>query len=240
MKNPLCIATGNLWRAKLSADQAVLHLSRFAIDGIELTISRIAELLDFSLSKKTIKILNQYKYNSLHAPFHLVTDAKNDREIIEEIGILNHLYKLINARTMVVHPGQLTKPQLLRKFTGHICTENMPPKHGLKISDYVKMLKQFPKMGFCLDISHAYLVSLVEIEQIVKKFPNRITQIHFSGAYRRHEHSSIRPAPLRFIKSIQPIKELNVPIVLEGDIYSDRPSELQKEIRATKKIIDKL
>ncbi len=240
MKNPFCIATGNLWRKNLTSDQVIDYLSQFEIDGIELTIGQIEELSGFSMSKRAINELKRYKYNSLHSPFHLVTDARNDEEITKQISILNGIYMQIEAHTMVIHPKQLIKPYLLKKFNGHISTENMPPKHKMKISDYAKILGRFPKMGLCLDVSHAYLVGPDETKQIIQKFKKRITQVHFSGAYRGQEHSSIKPASKKFIESIKPIKELRVPIVFEGDIRSGKPQELKKEIRAIRETIAKL
>ncbi|PIU78000.1 MAG: hypothetical protein COZ28_00170 [Candidatus Moranbacteria bacterium CG_4_10_14_3_um_filter_44_15] len=69
----------------------------------------------------------------------------------------------------------------------------------------------------------------------MKKYRSRISQIHFSGTFRKRTHQSLRIVSKDFLKSIQPLQDLYVPIVIEGDIKIKNIAFLKKEVGYIKK-----
>ena len=76
-----------------------------------------------------------------------------------------------------------------------------------------------------------------ETKKLIKAFEDKITQVHLSATYKRKDHQSLRIASKQFIDSIQPIKELDVPIVIEEDIRGKNHLDLVKELEYVKRII---
>ena len=91
-------------------------------------------------------------------------------------------------------------------------------------------------MKLCLDVSHAYTCSRHETRKLAQAFAGRISQIHFSGTYRRKSHRSLRKVSKAFMLSIQPIMELDVPIVIEEDMEVESMHYVHEEIAYCKSL----
>lgn len=220
MKKTFSFALGCLWRwhDSKNSGELIKYIKKLGVSGVEITLGHKEEISAFNISNKNKKWLKSLDYVSIHAPFSLLKEAKDQNEVISQLDAIKNLYKEVNARNVIIHLDNLPSPKILEKYDFNISTENLTPKSRLGIAQMKKIFRKYPKIKLCLDVSHAYLWSELETKRIVDNFGYRISQVHFSGTYRKKDHQSLRGVTKRFLRSIEPIKELHVPIVIEEDI----------------------
>lgn len=242
MNRILCFATGCLWRLCDKKNRANLikyaqRVEKFGIRGVELTIAKKEELYKTKLSPEQTKWLRSLDYVSIHAPFRLLRRADNLEEVIKQLDCIDRIYRKTNARMVIIHPLDLPPKRLLDRYDMNFSTENLPKKRHVTIPMLKKIFKEYPKLGLCLDVAHAYLWSRFETERLVRDFKSKITQIHLSGTYKGRDHLSLQQVTPIFLKSIKSIKELKVPIIIEEDIKNKNMQFIEKEINHIKSII---
>jgi sugar phosphate isomerase/epimerase len=239
MKKIFSFATGNIYRWSKNKNNLINLVKKLEVNGVEITFAFKEELFSFRLSKDNRLWLRNLDYVTIHAPFRLLRRSENKGEVIKQLNIISKLYGEINAKNVIIHPMDLPPPELLNKYKLKISTENLPKRSHVAISDLRKILKKYPKVDLCLDVCHAYRWSKYETGKLIKAFKNRISQIHLSGVYKNKEHRSLRKVTKNFLYSIRLIKELNVPIVIEEDIFfkEKKLKSLKKEIEYIKRFI---
>jgi len=220
MNRLFCFSTGNIWRLTEGKNRAGLidKIKELDIDGVELIFGSKEGLYNFSLKSSQLSFLRKLDYVSIHAPFRLASNAAGQAEVIKQLDIIQIIYNRINAKNVIIHPNDLPPPEVLEAYNMQFSTENLPKKRSITIRKLGFILKKYPKMGLCLDVSHAYLWSSQETSKLVKKFSKKIMQVHFSGTYRKQDHLSLQKVTPVFLKSIEPIKKLGVPIIIEEDM----------------------
>ncbi|MFA6391256.1 MAG: hypothetical protein WCW66_00700 [Patescibacteria group bacterium] len=241
MPRIITFASGNIWRWDKTQDfdKLIPYAKSLKLDGFELTFKTKEQLYAFKISKANEKWLKSLKYVTIHAPFKLVRKADGKLEIIRQLQVIETLYKKFNAKNVIIHPLDLPNSKILNRFNFKVSTENLTPKSKFTISKLNKTLKKYPKIGLCLDVSHAYLWSKYETEKLVKTFDKRITQIHLSGTYRKSGYHSMRIVTDNFMFSIKPIFKLNVPIVIEEDMKIKSKKLLTDEVNYIKEMFRK-
>ncbi len=241
MAGPICFASGNLWRwgKNKNRNEHINILRKLDIEGVEITTGFKEELFSLKLSKTNVKWLRSLKHVSIHAPFGLVYRSESHKDLINQMNALSRLYKQINAKNVVIHPYDLPSLKILNKYKMKISTENMVPHNHITHADLKYILKKAPKMRLCLDAAHAYLYSKKETASLIRKFKKKISQVHMSGTYMHQEHVSMRKVTKDFLRSIEPIKKLNVPIVIEEDIKRKNIGFVKNEIKRVKEIFEK-
>ena len=224
MKKTFSFALGCLWRWQNSKNRGELikYVKKLGVSGVEITFASREELYATQLSPRNIAWLKTLEYVTIHAPFELVKKSKNQRELIKQLDVIAKLCKEINAKNVIIHPDNLPSPKILEKYDFNISTENLTPKSKVGIDQIKNLFRKYPKIKLCLDVSHAYLWSELETKKIVNNFGDKISQIHFSGTYRKKDHQSLRGVTRKFLRSIEPIKGLRVPIVIEEDIGKEK------------------
>lgn len=230
-------ALGNIWRWRKNRADLIKYVRMLDISGVEITLATSQELLGFKLSSDDSKWLRGLEYVSIHAPFFDFGDIEDARLLKIYFDRLAELYKEVNAKNIVIHPDQLPPKDLLKKYDFKISTENLEAKRRNYISDLKKIFAQYPKMGLCLDVLHAYTFGENEAGGLIKEFKNRITQVHFSGTYRKKRHQSLKVVTSIFLRSIEPIKKLDVPIVIEEDMEVKSIKYLKDEVAYIKKSV---
>lgn len=241
MTRIISFSLGNIWRWSKSRnrDKLIAYAKKLKIGGVEIIFSSKEELYKFKLSKDNERWLKNLDYVTIHAPFKLVRKADNEEEIIKQLKIIAELYTKFNAKNVIIHPQDLPSPNILNQFNFNVSTENLPKKRKITISKLRRVFKKYPKIGLCLDVSHAYLWSKYETLKLIRAFEEKITQIHFSGTYRKRDHQSLRIVSEDFIFSIEPIFKLNVPIIIEEDIRIKSNKFLHEEINFIKNMFRK-
>jgi len=211
------------------------YLRELGIQGIEITFGPKKRLYSFKLDDDLKKKLRQFEYITIHAPFELVKDSENNKEIIRQLDTIAKLYSRIKAKNLIIHPDNLPSPGLLKKYNFKVSTENLKKKRRITIAKLRKILRKYPKIGFCLDTSHAYSWSKNETEKLAAAFKSRITQIHLSACREEKDHQFLSKTDKQFLSSISPIKKLNIPIVIEEEIKKINFNSIKKELEYIKK-----
>jgi len=240
MKRIFSFSLGNIWSWTPSKNRndLIKYARKLDVSGVEVTFAYKEEAYAFKLSENNRSWLRQLDYVTIHAPFRLVRRAKDEEEVIKQLDMISRIYDDINAKDVIIHPIDLPAPEILKRYDFNISTENLPPKCHIAIPDLRKILHKYSKMGLCLDAAHAYLWSKYETGKLIEDFADKISQIHFSGTYRNKDHQSLRNFTKNFLESIQPIKELDVPIVIEEDIKVRSLDNLVEEVEYVKSLFD--
>lgn len=234
----ISFALGNVWQWEKSKnrDEFIKYAKNLDIDGVELTFSSIEELLAFKLSEENEKFLKSLSYVSIHAPFDLGEKDISEKEMTEQLDAIDSIYKKVNAKNVIIHPHCLPSRKILDKFNFKVSTENLRKKRNITILDFKKVFKEYPKIGLCVDVSHAYSWSRYETEDLLKAFGDRITQFHFSGAYRNKDHQTMRKVTKEFLASIEPVFKSKAPVVIEEDIRVKSEKFLKQEVEFIKEM----
>ena len=230
-------ASGNLWRWKNSKNRNGLlnYIRKLNVSSVELTFPTKEELFLFKLSNSNKNWLRTLKYVTIHAPFRLFEDSENEKEIIDQINHISNIYNALNCKNVIIHPeNDLFTSNLLVDCGFEVSIENLPKKYNVPIPKLKEVLKKHSKIKICVDVSHAYSWSKFETGKLIDVFHDRISQIHVSGSYRKKDHQSMRKISKEFQFSIQPIKQLNVPVVIEEDIAIRSLDYVKEEIEFIK------
>jgi endonuclease IV len=184
------------------------------LDGVEIFFSQNESVRRFSISEDNLAWIKRQKYVTIHAPPALSTEESNAMELLEK---LSSIYRRFGAKQLIIHPVCLPKRKILDRFDLKISTENLGKKRNVTISSMKKILDGYD-IGLCLDVAHAYFWSKHETRKLINAFGKRITQVHFSGVSRRKPHVSLRKVSDDYIFSLKPLKELQVPVVIEQNM----------------------
>ncbi|MFA5931680.1 MAG: hypothetical protein WC821_05215 [archaeon] len=233
---PLCFASGNLYQLNGKKDVWGM-IANLNVDGVEVSYGKTLE--ERALYEKDFEILNNYDFVSMHSPFKLIFGAKSESEIEKNITKMYVDYKKANAKEIVIHPTENLSKRLIDKFDINWVTENLNPK---KYQDRPRdgfeiVLNENPSFNMCLDVSHAYDWGASETQRVVSKWKHRIKQIHFSNNRYHKDHLMFKKVSKDFLKSIDPIRELNVPIIIEEDMGTPNLQEIKEEIKRIRKIL---
>ena len=223
-------STGSI--AKGDFKKALSLLMNTSCDAIELSALRENELLELIEALDGLD-LSKYKYISFHAPSKI-------NNLTEEILI--EFLKEIKKRDwfIIIHPDIIKDFSLWRILGENLCIENMDKrKHcGQTTKDLSYIFEQLPEASFCFDIAHSRQVDPTMMEGIsmLKKFKNRVKQLHVSDVNADSKHEPLNwEAIISYSKISQYIP--NVPIILESPV---QPEHIQSEIDAVDFIFKKM
>jgi len=238
MARIISFALGSVWRWEKSQNRndLIKYARSLDIDGVELTFSCSEELLAFKLSPDNEKFLRGLAYVSIHAPFDFIKKAGNEAGIIRQLEAIAKIYQQVKAKNVIFHPYDLPEKRILDKFNFKVSTENLRQRRKITAADFKKIFKQYPKIGLCLDVAHAYSWSKDETSNLIKAFGHKITQFHLSGSYRNKDHQSIRKVSPDFLSSIELLFKSKAPIVIEEDIKIKSEQYLKEEVAFIKKM----
>lgn len=239
MTKIISFALGNIWRwdKTKNRDKLIPYAKALNINGVEITFSSKEDLYAFKLNEKNERWLKSLDYLTVHAPFRLLRESTDEKDLIKQLDLISWYNKKLKAKNVIIHPSDLPEPKILNRYDFKILTENLPKSRNVTIPDLKKIFKTYPKIGFCLDVSHAYLWSKYETGKLIEAFKDKIAQIHFSGTYRHRDHQSLQIVTDNFMDSIKPIIKLNVPIIIEEDIEKKDTKLLHKEVKFIKKLL---
>lgn len=231
MERIFSFALGNLWTwDKNNEKNNILdYVRKLGVDNVELTAVPIGSL---KISEENRRWLKDLEYVSIH-PF--IKGAAGNDSIVKQMDLIYSIYDSVNAKQLIIHPKELPSKEILKMYDMKVSTENMPPKFHIEDSKLNSLITEYD-LGLCLDVSHAYRFSGAETKKLAEMYESRISQIHFSGTYRNKNHQSLRIVTQRFLDSIEPIKKLNVPIVIEEDIKEQNLDEVKEEIKYIKNL----
>ncbi len=233
-------ALGNIWRWNSSGNRNALidYVKGLDVNGVELTLATKEDLYSLKLSEDNILWLKKLGYVTIHAPFYLFSESKNEKDLSDQLDTITTIYRQVEAKRVVIHPEpELIQSDILKEYSLQFTIENLPRKYNLPLSFLKSTFDNYPHMDMCLDTAHAYSWSKYETYKLIDAFKEKISQIHFSGSYRRKQHVSLRKVSKDFFLSIQPLKYLDVPIVIEEDIEKKSLQYLRQELKYIKNLL---
>jgi len=240
-KRVITFALGNIWRMMRGIDRGKLlsKVKNLDVDGFEITILRVNELDAIKISDAQCRWLKKFHYVSIHAPTHLARKGEvSKEELLRRMDTLYELYKKVGAQNIVIHPDDLPDKSILKRYKMNYSTENMEHGRGITKKHVADILRKNPKIGLCLDVSHAHTISSKETKYYVDNFREKITQVHFSGANRKGRHLQMKNSAKSFMKSMKPILSLDVPIIIEENMPFKKMEQVKREIKIVKNILN--
>ena len=232
----ICFATGNFYTWHKDRNRLIDYVKKLDVDGVELTMGHKEELYSFKLSRANAEWLKK-RHVSIHAPFRLVRNSEDEKEVEKQLRIIERLYKRLDAKNVIIHPDDLPRPAILKKFDMKISTENMPKKKGITIDHLKDILKRYRNLGLCVDVAHAYFWGKEETRRLVRTFDKKITEFHFSCTYKRKDHLSLKKATRDFAYSIQPVIEHPATLVIEENMKDMKMKQVHEEVDHIKKLL---
>ncbi len=232
----LCFATGNL-RQLIKKQDIFQIISSLDVDGVELTLGK--DFNERKLNDSQFDILKSFKFNGIHSPFLFSLKYMSEQEMIDGLNILKDYSKKIRSSHIITHPVQIFPKDFIKISSLNFLTENLNPKKGKNRPrlGFELALRDNSDLGLCLDVSHAYDWSTRETEYIVGKWKSRIKQVHFSNNRYHRDHFPFKKVGRSFLSSIEPILELDVPIVIEEDMPFSKVSEIKDELKRVRNIL---
>jgi endonuclease IV len=232
------LGTLHRWVKDDNMAQLLKFVKKLDIQGLEITLATWDNVYKLKFSSSDLKYLKGLEYVSIHAPFRIIRGVDDAEGIKRLLSRIEEIYKMTDSKAVIIHPCDIPEPKTVKKYNFNVITETVPKAHkeyrNLKLE---KVFKKYPKIGLCLDVAHSYRNSKNETEYIVKKFKKRIKQIHLSGVYRNRDHISLRCVTKDFLKSIEPIKELDVPIIIEEGFGKNDINSIKKEIKLVRELL---
>ncbi len=218
----ICIGNLGRWGEKTSNIKKIL--SNIEIDGVELVFKNNKELNNFKLSKKDAFFFFIYKFISIHAPWKEYQISDTSLKKLDKIA------KSLNLLTVVVHPTQI-KQNKWKTLCFPVSTENLK-----KDRKHETILEKNSDVGLVLDVAHAYAFSPNETKKIIKKFKERIVEVHLSSRVKGEDHEAFKLFTKGHLRSIESIKKLSCPLVLEtSTAFSENKKKIKKEIKEVRK-----
>ncbi|MBN2052731.1 TIM barrel protein [Candidatus Woesearchaeota archaeon] len=232
MNSHLGFSIGDIrsWENSANRQDLIKYFKNLPISAIELTFSNKNDLFSFKLNPKNKAWLKKLPYVSIHAPFNFMDDSSNKAELTRQLKQINFIYNQVNAKNVVFHPGQVPPKKLLKKYRFKASLENMSKSHGFSLRKLSEIMKKYPDLGFCLDVGHAYRYRPDYTKLILTKFKKRLSQIHLHGVRKGKDHFPLNQGSKKFMKSLEPILKVNVPIIIESDFNKKDINLLKSEI----------
>ena len=100
------------------------------------------------------------------------------------------------------------------------------PRHG--VGDTKNILSQNPKFKFTFDFAHAITVSPLDVPAYINAFKDKLIEVHFSMVNKETgKHDFLyKYNNGEMLKSVQYLKNVSVPFVLEGVVSGPEEIEL--------------
>ena len=209
MQRPIGFSTGAL--AFGDFRRALRMLAPLRLPVVELSALRDTELAPLLASLDSLD-LSPYSYVSIHAPSSFKTLSERDASEL--------LRRLLPRRwPVVVHPDVLGGDGCWEGFGEWLCVENMDKRKpiGRTAEELKEVFDRFPRASLCFDIGHARQVdpTMGQAALILRRFGNRLKQVHISEVNSRSQHDAISFTALNSFRKIAHLIPPATPIVLE-------------------------
>lgn len=229
--------TGSLYLTKIPFDDRIKLYNSLGASAIELSFSTPSHLLNYNLTEYAIKLINKYKYVSMHAPWIDVKYNSNEtsKEVIKK---LEYLCKKLPIKGVVLHPDIIYDFKILEKSGLPFLLENMDKRKLFGTHPY--QFKEFRRkydFGFVLDVQHAYEQdSTMQLaKELLVIIGNRLGHLHISGNSKSKNHALVHSADNKDNITKLLKLEINAPKILEGIITGNIEEEIKEELKYIKK-----
>jgi hypothetical protein len=187
-------------------------------DVVELSALREHELLPLVSAASQLD-LKQFRYIAIHAPSFIEPSHES-----EAVGQLRHFGD--RGWPVVLHPDAVCNWNLWEPFGRLLLVENMDRRKdiGRTADDLEKIFERVPDAGLCFDVGHARQcdTSMTEAYRILKRFRDRLRQIHLSEVTTRSVHERLSSSFIVAVREIAEFIPENVPVILETPVSEDQ------------------
>jgi len=133
----------------------------------------------------------------------------------------------------VLHPDAVTDFAGWNELGPNLLLENMDKRKstGRTVEELEKLFRSLPDARLCFDIAHARQVdgTMTEAYRILKRFGERIAQIHISEVTSSSGHDRISPSASRAFQKVAPLIPSGVPVIIESRIPREEiPREIER------------
>jgi endonuclease IV len=226
------ISVGSYYDLKLSYSDSIKFIKNYPVDGIELLFATPKNLLDFEFEKEDLEFINSLKFKSIHMPFYEVEYKKDEstKLLIEKASLVA---SQINADYLVFHPNNVKDYLVLdRNFKN--CIENLNSKErnkGFQTVNQIKQILEENELGLIVDTCHSLEMNINPKDFLELK--DKICGLHLAVQWKQGErirtHGFLQEN-LAQLEQIKPLLKIDVPKIIEVDIYPEKIPLVQKDI----------
>lgn len=198
--------------------------------AVELSALRVAELpaLLAALPLRLPELRRRYEYISFHAP----TNFDDENDLVIQLKIVADM-----GLNIIVHPDTIQDTRVWRSLGARLCLENMDSRKltGRTADELQHYFNQLPDAKLCFDVAHARQVdsSMTEAVRILRRFGNRLAQVHISEVNSRGRHFAMSFAAKLAYKPFAAQLSLK-PVIIESMVGR---GEIVHEISETEKVL---
>jgi hypothetical protein len=193
------------------------RLRPFQLEAVELSALRESELRPLANAMGTLD-LGGYSYIAFHAPSRFAPEQ--EPAIAEAVQSLSD-----RCDAAIVHPDAMHNGRLWKSLGDLLCFENMDKRNriGRTADELATLFAAFPDAHLCFDLGHAWQMdhTMTEALQILRRFRDRIRQLHVSEVNTKSEHV---PLTLTTVTAFRRLLDLlpDVPWILEAVTAPDK------------------
>jgi len=192
-------------------ERALGLLGETSMTAVELSALRLSELPTLVRALPRLD-LQKFQYVSVHAPSRFSRD--------EEDGVVELLQSVPVGFPIVVHPDTIHDSQKWRQFGSQLSIENMDRRKyvGRTAEEMSHWFDLLPEARLCLDLAHVHQFdrTMTEAYRFLKKFKEKIRQLHVSELDSTGHHYPLSFGSIRAFREISSMISPDVAIILES------------------------
>jgi hypothetical protein len=209
---PIGFSTGAL--AKSDFREALEMMKGSDADAVELSALRLHELAPLVDAAPGLA-LSQFRYVSVHVP-----SAFSEQE---ELAVTQQLARLTRfGWPFILHPDAVHVFARWAGFGDLLCLENTDKRKsiGRTAEEMLTVFDELPEAQFCLDIAHARQVdpSMTETYLLLKRFGNRLREIHISEVNTSSRHDPISRGAVAAFREVAHLIPEDTPVIIESPV----------------------
>jgi hypothetical protein len=217
---PIGFSTGAV--AYSDFNKALELLAVEPVSCVELSALRLHEVTPLLDAIQTLD-LRRYKYVSFHAPSKFTVE--DERTLVEQLKCVPREWPII------LHPDTIHNLDAWRRFGPQLAVENMDMRKpwGRTVEELTRTFEELPAATLCFDIGHARQcdTSMTEAYKILKRFGNRLKQVHVSEVNTSSQHDPISYAAKIAFHEVAHLIPSNIPVIIESRVTQP---EIRREI----------
>jgi hypothetical protein len=218
---PIGFSTGALAYSDFRRGLEILrHIQKGAVELSALRERELAPLVE-ALDSLDLEF---FTYVSFHAPSKF--EMEHEKEVIR---LLREV--AVRGFPIVLHPDAIHDVSAWRSFGSLLLIENMDKRNviGRTEQELSDVFAALPEAGLCFDIGHCRQVdpTMNESYLILRKFRDRLRQLHVSEVNSRSTHDSLSQAAICAFEKVAYLIPEKTPVILESPVQS---SEVESEI----------
>lgn len=225
--------------------EEIAFAAKYGFDFLDLTLEPPkSQPVDININL-ILKLKKQYNLDFIgHTCYYLpfASEIKRLRqaslnEFKEYISLFSRLgIALVNVHPDAYYPGFYEKNKVIelnisglkeiaafaQNYGIKIMVESTGAGHLSTLSDFEKIFQALPEVDFHLDIGHAYLVGKNMPQKFIKKFPQKISHVHFSDNKGvDDEHLPLGTGKIPWKKIVKLLKQYNYDKTITLEIFPD-------------------